>query len=296
MRVLTGLLALAALGAGAFWVVTAPRGVEAAALAAPLPPDAARGQAVFDAAGCASCHMAPGAKGEARLVLAGGQAFATDFGTFYAPNVSMHPELGVGLWSYEDFAAAVMAGEGPDGQHLYPALPYTAYARMTAQEIADLWAYWQGLPADATPSRPHEVPPPFGWRRLLGGWKVLFAGRDWAVSGDLPPEAARGRHLAEALAHCGECHTPRNLLGGPDRSRWLAGVRDATGREVVPNITPAALGWSEAEIVDYLTTGFTPEFDSVGGHMAHVVGNMARLPEADRRAIAAYLKRVPPAE
>jgi mono/diheme cytochrome c family protein len=120
----------------------------------------------------------------------------------------------------------------------------------------------------------------------------MFLRDDWAIDA-ASPAIERGRYIAEALAHCGECHTPRNLLGGLDRSRWLGGAPDPSGKGSIPNITLGKLTWSEAEIVEYLTSGFTPEFDSVGGHMAHVVDNMARLPESDRAAVAAYLKSVP---
>jgi mono/diheme cytochrome c family protein len=113
------------------------------------------------------------------------------------------------------------------------------------------------------------------------------------VPGNLTPTEARGRYIAEALAHCGECHTPRNGLGGLDRARWLAGAPNPSGQGNIPNITPGKLTWSEAEILEYLTTGFTPAYDVVGGHMAHVVENMAKLPASDRQAVAAYLKRVP---
>ena len=102
----------------------------------------------------------------------------------------------------------------------------------------------------------------------------------------------RGQYMVDVLGHCGECHTPRNALGGLDTARWLGGAPDPSGKGTIPNITPAKLSWSEDEIVEYLTSGFTPEYDSVGGHMAHVVENMAKLPESDRRAIAAYLKIV----
>jgi mono/diheme cytochrome c family protein len=122
----------------------------------------------------------------------------------------------------------------------------------------------------------------------------MFLRDGWVLHDAPTPELERGRYIVEALAHCGECHTPRNLLGGLKTSKWLSGAPDPSGKGRIPNITPAALTWSEDEIVDYLTTGFTPEFDSVGGHMAHVVDNMARLPESDRRAVAAYLKAIPP--
>lgn len=292
-----GLLVLSAvlLGSAVFWQVTMPARLGETALEG-LTGDAARGQAVFTAAGCASCHMAPGAGDEAELILAGGQAFASDFGTFYAPNISPDAVAGIGGWSALDLANALWRGVSPEGAHYYPALPYWSYSRMTGQDLVDLYAYLQSLPADATASRAHEVGFPFNIRRLLGGWKFLNMAPDFVVQGDLTEVESRGRYIAEALAHCGECHTPRNAIGGLDTSRWLAGAPTADGKGKVPNITPAALKWSEDEIVEYLTSGFTPEFDSVGGHMAHVVDNMARLPESDRRAIAAYLKKVPPVQ
>jgi mono/diheme cytochrome c family protein len=184
-------------------------------------------------------------------------------------------------------------GVSPQGQHLFPALPYGAYTHMTLQDIADLHAYLATLPADATPSAAHEVGFPFNIRRAVGLWKLLYLRSDWAIDGNLTPVQERGRYIAEAMAHCGECHTPRNLIGGPDRSRWLAGAPNPNGEGTIPNITPAKLTWSEADIVEYLTSGFTPEFDTAGGHMAEVVENMSRLPESDRAAVAAYLKLVP---
>ena len=292
-----GLLVLSAvlLGSAVFWQVTMPARLGETALEG-LTGDAARGQAVFTAAGCASCHMGPGAADEAELILAGGQAFASDFGTFYAPNISPDAVAGIGGWSALDLANALWRGVSPEGAHYYPALPYWSYSRMTGQDLVDLYAYLQSLPADATASRAHEVGFPFNIRRLLGGWKFLNMAPDFVITGDLTEAESRGRYIAEALAHCGECHTPRNAIGGLDTARWLAGAPTADGKGKVPNITPAALNWSEDEIVEYLTSGFTPEFDSVGGHMAHVVDNMARLPESDRRAIAAYLKKVPPVQ
>lgn len=285
------LAVLAVIGAGAGWVLTAPTPMEDAEVAG-LAGDAAEGESVFWAAGCASCHMAPDAKGDAQLVLAGGMRFASDFGTFIAPNISPSPE-GIGGWTLAQFASAVQRGVSPEGAHYYPAFPYNAYAKASLQDVADLYAYMQTLPADATPSQPHEIGFPFNIRRSLGGWKWLFASDDWVIDGDLTDAETRGRYLVEALAHCGECHTPRNALGGLDLSRWLAGAPNPDGKGRSPNITPAALTWSEAEIAAYLQSGFTPEFDSVGGHMVAVVENMARLPESDRLAIAAYLKKVP---
>lgn len=294
MRLLPALALLALGGAAGGWWITAPDPLPAATFDG-LTGDPVRGSAVFTAAGCASCHSAPGATGEAELVLAGGQRFPSDFGTFLAPNISPS-EQGIGGWSVADLGNALMRGVSPDGAHYYPALPYASYARMQPQDVADLHAHIQTLPPSDTASLPHELGFPFNIRRSVGVWKALFLTTDWALQGDLTPEETRGREIVEALAHCGECHTPRNALGGMDMARWLAGAPNPSGEGTIPNITPAKLTWSTGEIVTYLTTGFTPEFDSAGGHMAHVVTNMAKLPDTDRQAVAAYLKRVPPAE
>lgn len=283
------------LGGAIFWQVTVPRKILASSFDS-LTGDVERGTLVFTAAGCASCHMAPGASGEAELVLSGGQAFPSDFGTFYAPNISQDPLIGIGEWSVADLGSALLEGTSREGKHLYPALPYWSYEKMPLQDVADLYAYMTTLPADATPSKPHDVGFPFNIRLLLGGWKFLNLDSDFVITGDLTEIEARGRYIVEALAHCGECHTPRNLIGGLETSRWLAGAPSPDGKGMIPNITPAKLTWTEDEIVEYLTSGFTPDYDSVGGHMAHVVENMSRLPEDDRRAVAAYLKKVPPAE
>ena len=295
MRLLGWLLALGLIGAGGLWVLARPQPLAEAAVAG-LTGDAVKGEAVFWAAGCASCHVAAEAKGDAQLVLVGGQRFPSDFGTFVAPNISQDPTHGIGGWSLLDLANALKRGVSPEGTHYYPSLPYASYAKMQMQDVADLYAFLQTLPADATPSQPHELGFPFSLRETVGVWKLLFLSEDWAVPGNLTPTADRGRYIAEALAHCGECHTPRNLLGGLDTARWLGGAPNPSGEGRVPNITPAKLGWTAPDIVQYLTTGFTPEFDSVGGHMAHVVENMARLPESDRVAVAEYLLAVPGVE
>lgn len=295
-RLFLTLFVLALAGAGVTWVLTAPDTTLPEGHAG-LTGDAARGEAVFWAGGCASCHAAEGAQGDARLVLAGGRRFPSDFGTFVAPNISPDPEQGLGRWSQEDFVRAMTRGVSPDGQHYYPAFPYTAYAKATPQDIADLWAFLRTLPSDATPSTPHEIGFPFSIRRSVGAWKLLFANDDgWAVDPVPSPEAERGRYLSEALAHCGECHTPRNALGALDTAQWFAGAPNPSGQGRIPDIRPGALTWSEADIRGYLKTGFTPEFDSAGGHMAEVVRNLSNLPDQDLAAIAAYLKAVPSAD
>ena len=294
MRLLPALAVLALGAAAGGWWITAPDPLPATTFDA-LTGDPARGEIVFAAAGCASCHMAPGATGEAELVLTGGQRFPSDFGTFLAPNISPSP-AGIGGWSVADLGNALLRGVSPEGAHYYPALPYASYARMQPQDVADIHAYLQTLPPSDVASLPHEIGFPFNIRRSLGLWKALYLTEDWVLTGDLTEAELRGREIVEALAHCGECHTPRDALGGMDSTRWLAGAPNPSGEGTIPNITPADLTWSQGEIVTYLTTGFTPEFDSVGGHMAHVVANMAKLPDTDRRAVAAYLAKVPAVE
>ena len=294
-RILSILAVLIVIGAAVFWYVTRPVMADAEVLAG-LEPDLERGEWVFYAGGCASCHAPEGASGEEKLILSGGRPLESDFGTFYAPNISSDPAEGIGDWSALDLYNAMHHGVSPEGSHYYPAFPYTAYVHATPQDIVSLHGFLQTLPASDTPSQPHDVGFPFNIRRSLGGWKFLFLNDDFVVTAGLDDTTTQGRYIAEALGHCAECHTERNILGGLNKSRWLGGAPNPSGEGRVPNITPAALDWAEADLVEYFTSGFTPMFDSVGGHMADVVTNLAELPEADRAALAAYLKAVPPIE
>lgn len=289
--------ALAVAAGAAFWWLTAPQRLDASTLAALGEGDAGRGEQVFWAGGCASCHAAPSAQGDALLSLSGGVRLDTPFGVFVAPNISQHVRDGIGGWTAADLADAMMRGVSPEGSHYYPAFPYASYARMRAGDVADLHAYLKTLPAVEGVAPGHELGFPFNIRRGLGLWTRLFLDDSPAVAlADPSAEVARGQYLVEGPGHCGECHTPRNAIGGPDTGRWLAGAVAAEGDGNVPNITPGEGGigdWSGADIANLLETGFTPEFDSVGGAMAAVVRNMARLPASDREAIAAYLKSIP---
>lgn len=294
---LSGVTAIAAAGV-LFWFLSAPQRVDATVLASAQPGDAVHGEQMFWAGGCASCHAAPGATDDDRLSLGGGMSFETPYGTFVAPNISSHPQDGIGDWSMENLANAMMRGVSPDGSHYYPAFPYASYARMRVQDVADLHAFMQTLPAVEGRAAPNNVAFPFNIRRTLGVWKRLYVDDAPAVVLDNPSEELlRGQYLAEGPAHCGECHTPRDFLGGLDTGQWMAGaVSMETGGRPIPNITASEDGigdWSEAEIASLLESGFTPDFDSVGGTMASVVRNMAQLPQSDRDAIAAYLKAIP---
>ncbi|MEP4803084.1 MAG: cytochrome c [Hyphomicrobiales bacterium] len=272
--------------------LTRPKSIDQAFLHG-VSSDLTRGEIVFYAAGCASCHSAPDAVGEEKLTLAGGRRFETDFGTFIAPNISSDPAAGIGSWSTLELANALIYGTGPNGQHYYPAFPYTTYANMTAVDIVSLLAFLGTLPAVATESKAHEVGFPFSVRRGLGGWKLLFMVPGWVVEGDLTDQQIRGRYLVEALGHCAECHTPRNGLGGLKRDLWLTGAPNPNGKGRVPGLTSDQLDWSDADIAEYLKSGFTPDYDSAGGEMVEVIENTSQLTDDDRLAIAAYLKVVP---
>ncbi len=296
-KILGGIVVLGALGAGAFLFVTAPERLPAETWASAGEPDLANGERIFHAGGCVSRHAAPGAPDDQKQVLAGGLALKSPFGTFHAPNISPDETAGIGAWTLAEFGDAMMRGTGRDGEHLYPSLPYASYARMTVKDVGDLYGYLKTLPKSANVSPDHELPFPFNIRLALGGWKFLYLNDAPRVElADADDAVKRGQYLVEGPGHCGECHTPRDMLGGLKTGQWLAGGPNPEGEGRIPNITPAEGGfgsWSAGDIVSYLETGFTPEFDSVGGAMVSVQKNMALLPKEDREAIAAYLKAIP---
>lgn len=298
-RIVSAAVVLGLAGGAAFWFLTAPKTLGSEELAALGTGDPARGEAVFNAGGCTSCHAKPKSEGAARLELVGGVELNTPFGTFVAPNISQDPGDGIGLWSAEEFANAMLRGVSPAGDHYYPAFPYSSYARMAPADIADLYAYMKTLPAVAGAALGHRLGFPFNIRRGLGLWKLLHLNSEpvIALADDAPEAVRRGRYLVEGPGHCGECHTPRDLSGGVKKGEWLAGAVAAEGTGNIPNITAGEGGigaWSEQEIAYFLESGFTPDFDSAGGAMAEVIKNTALLTPEDRAAIAAYLKALPP--
>jgi len=291
-KILRYLIGLAVLGAGVFWVLSRPVPLPDDATTG-LTPDVQRGETVFWAGGCASCHAAPDAADDAKLILSGGYRMTSPFGTFVAPNISPGPK-GIGDWSAQDLANALIAGVSPSGRHLYPSLPYTTYARMDLQDVVDLKAFMDSLPVSNLDSQPHDLGFPFTVRRGLGLWKRINLSSDWVMTQAATPELERGRYLVEALGHCAECHTPRDVTGGLDRTRWMHGAPNPSGKGKIPAISPDQLTWSAGDIAYYLETGFTPDYDSAGGQMTKVVASMAHLSAEDRAAIAAYLKALPP--
>lgn len=279
-------------------VLTVSDGALAADPSSPVA--AARGEYLFNAAGCHGCHTDEKGGGKP---LAGGRPLATPFGTFYPPNITPDPQHGIGRWSDTDFIRALREGKGREGEPLYPAFPYTSYTRMTDRDLLDLKAYLFTREAVPTPNKPHDLSPPFSWRFTLAGWQWLYLTETGPRPDDptKPPDWNRGRYLVEAVAHCGECHTPRTTLGGLDRDRHMAGNPKGPNGDKVPNITPhpkTGIGaWSPGDITLLLEIGLLPDGDVAGKAMAEVVRNStSKLTAEDRSAIAAYLKSIPPLE
>jgi mono/diheme cytochrome c family protein len=257
-------------------------------------PDTRNGEYLFHAGGCVSCHQSTG-NDPGPPLLGGGLAMKSPYGVFHVPNISPDPVHGIGRWTVPDFVNAMKLGTSPAGSHYYPAFPYTSYAGMSLEDLLDLKSYLDTLPVVQVENLEHELRFPWNIRAGIGLWKMLNLSGEPVVR-DLPddPAIVRGQYLVEGPGHCGECHTPRDWMGGLELERWLAGAPDPEGEGRVPNITPFGLqDWSQVDIAYYLQSGFTPDFDTVGGSMVKVQKNMAQLPTTDLEAIAAYLKAIP---
>ncbi len=293
LTITLGLLALVVIS-----VLLATRPIGLAELSLPQHSiDPGNGERMFHAGGCASCHASTDAQ-TGQWLLGGGLEMDTSFGIFRVPNISPHAASGIGRWTVLDFVNAMKFGVSPDGRHYYPAFPYASYSRMKIEDLMDLKAYLDTLPQVDKPRQDHSLKFPWNIRAGIGLWKLTNLDPAFIVF--IPgkeEKLRRGRYLVEGPGHCGECHTARNWTGGLNNDRWLAGAANPDGEGRIPNITPHAKGlsgWSESDIEYYLETGFTPDFDTVGGSMVEVQENMALLPAADREAIAAYLKFISP--
>lgn len=259
--------------------------------------DLSRGAYLIRAAGCVACHTDVKGAGPA---LAGGRGLKTPFGTFYSPNITPHPKMGIGGWSDRDFLAALGRGIRPDGSHYFPVFPYPSYAAMRPEDALAIKAYLFAQPPVARPNKAHDMAPPFSWRWTVSVWKWLFFKPGvWQDQADRDAQWNRGGYLVHAVGHCGECHTPRNFLGAMDSARYLAGTPDGPDGDLVPNITSdpkTGIGtWNVADIVQLLRDGTKPDYDDVQGSMGEVIREGLRhLSAADLEAIARYLRTVPP--
>jgi len=298
VRYLLCLVGVFVIGGAVFYFITAPNALPESHWANLGDPDLKNGEMVFWTGGCVSCHAAPGSEGDAKLTLSGGLALKSPFGTFHVPNISPDEKAGIGTWTLAQFGNAMKRGVSPNGQHLYPAFPYNSYARISDKDINDLFGYLKTLPKSGNVAPPHDLPFPYNIRLALGGWKFLYFNDEPRVvlAATVDDKVKRGQYLVEGAGHCGECHTPRDRLGGFVANTWLSGAPNPEGRGRIPNITPGSKtvgSWSQDDIANYLETGFTPDFDTAGGSMAEVQRNLARLPKPELEAIAAYLKAVP---
>lgn len=253
-----------------------------------------RGQYLATAGDCIACHSVGGGK-----PMAGGLGLSTPLGDIVASNITPSKTHGIGNYTLQQFSDAVRKGVRADGQYLYPAMPYTAYARVSDGDMAALYAYFMhGVQAvDAAPAKQTDLPFPFNVRLSMAAWNWLFLDKKTFVADPArSPEWNRGAYLATGLAHCTTCHTPRNALMAEDLSRNLAG--GLLGTWYAPNITSDANsgvgGWRTAELAAYLRTGHAPGKAQAAGPMAEAIDHsLAHLTEADLQAIAVYVKSVP---
>ena len=245
--------------------------------AAAAPPDPERGQRIAAAAGCEACHTQD-------TPWAGGVAIETGFGTFYGTNLTADVEHGIGPWLPEDFERALRRGRSPEGRPYYPAFPYTSYTHLSDTDIADLFAYLRTVAPSSSPS-PSQRPDLLARRWALWPWRWLHFQRG-------PQTMERGQYLVDAVFHCGECHTPRNVLGA-STNRYLAGSRTGPG---APNLTPHEHGlmWSEADWASFIDLGLTVDGDVPGGEMGDVCARLSDLDASDVDAMASWLARLAP--
>lgn len=270
---------------GAYWLFAAPS-IDSQ-LSIPTSAEAlARGEYLVIAGGCVSCHRAE----EGSSVMSGGYAMETDFGTFYAPNITADPDTGIGNWNAADFIAALKHGRSPDGSFYFPAFPYRAYAGLSDEEVLDIAAYLLSTEPASAANIDAETP---AWlaRWMVAGWNKMADMMQPGLETPADPELARGAHLARHLGHCGECHTPRGIFGIPDLTQEFAGAQ--IGEEIIEAIDAEALeDWTKEDFEFLLFLGMKPDSEFVGGDMNDVIEhNTSKLTAEDQSALAAFFTR-----
>ncbi|WP_102224219.1 c-type cytochrome [Acidimangrovimonas sediminis] len=253
-----------------------------------------RGEYLARAGDCAACHTARDGK-----PMAGGYVFSMPMGKIVSSNITPSKRFGIGNWTEEQFARAVRKGVRPDGSHLYPAMPYPSYARITDADMKALYAYFRQVkPVDAAPSVKTSLKFPFNLPGMMMGWDLIFANSGpFKDDPKLDAQQNRGKYLVQGLAHCSTCHTPRNAFMATDNGKYLAGA-NVDGWEA-PNLTSDKVsglgGWSDAEIESYLKNGHAKGKAQAGGPMADAITHSLHyLSDQDIAAITAYLRTVPP--
>ncbi len=267
-----------------------------AAAQAPSAADIARGKYVFGATGGCGCHTVP-----KQPVNAGGRKYDGPYGTVYSTNITPDRETGIGGWTDEQLITAIRLGRRPNGERLVPVHPYTVFNGMAEEDVKALVVFLRTVPAVKRANLAKKLSVPMFESVFLPTWLAAFAPRETPPTAVPTSGTARGEYLVRAVAHCGECHTPRTMTMATDNSRFLAGSPKGPEDSEVPNITPdktTGLQWSEEEIADYLGSGNKPDGDVAGGLMGEVIeGTLAGykdMTKADRLAIARYLKTIPP--
>jgi mono/diheme cytochrome c family protein len=252
----------------------------------------AKGEYLTKAADCAACHTAPGGQ-----PFAGGRAFRLPFGTIYSSNITPDQETGIGRWSDAEFVRAVHRGIGKNGEDLYPAFPYTAYALLSTDDVLAMRAYLSTVRPVSLRNTDNTLVFPFNQRYSLRAWKLLFVPtRPWEPSAAHDAAWNRGAYLAEALAHCGECHTPRNLMFATKSSRKYAGavVDGWKAYNITSDVATGIGAWPDAEIEQYLSSGHAPAHGSAGGGMGEAIDlSLRHLSSEDIAALTRYLRTIP---
>ena len=297
-KVLAAAIGIIAAGvAGGLFALSEPHPVAAASLPRHMP-DLANGQVMYNAAGCIACHKPAGQSDGDQPLPSGGAGFQTPVGTFYTPNITPDRETGIGAWSDADFVNAVQHGISPQGTHYIPAFPYASYGRMKVEDVLDLKGYLMSLPAVKAEHHPPDVLlGPIGTalaRRITGLWKLLALNkRRINVHADETEAWNRGHYLVNAPGHCGECHTPRNMLMVPIASEKFIGGPHPDGKGKVPSLYDLVerKRYKDADdLAAALQFGETFGYDHVSsGGMGAVQTNLSKLPESDIKAIATYL-------
>ncbi|TDK35573.1 c-type cytochrome [Rhizobium deserti] len=294
IKILAALVLVAVLAAAAFFFL--PAGLDEVTASSNQPKGQElieRGRYLATAGDCIACHSVAGGG-----AYAGGLAFKLPFGTIYSSNITPDKETGIGDWSDAEFVRAMRHGVGKNGEDLYPAFPYTSYALMSTDDMLAVKAYLFSLPAVRAQTAENSLSFPYNQRYLMRAWKLLFLPKEtYQAEAKQSEEWNRGAYLVEALGHCGECHTPRNLMYGLDSGKKFAGA--VTQGWKAYNITSDKDGgignWSVEELTSYLHTGHAEGRGAATGSMAEAIDlSLRHLTEQDIRSMAVYLKTIPP--
>ena len=243
---------------------------------------------------CMVCHTTEGGQPNA-----GGLGLDTPFGTIYTTNITPDKETGIGTWSYKAFERAMREGIHQDGRHLYPAFPYTAYAKISDEDLQSLYAHLMTQEPVYAPNKETRLPFPMNMRPLVAGWNLLYHRDRQAYTPDADKSTLwnRGAYLVNSSGHCAACHSPRNALGAEKSgaNKFLAGgFADNWEAPALTALSTAPIPWTENELFQYLRTGYSPMHGVAAGPMGPVVAGLAQLPENDVRAMAHYLSSLNP--